>query len=48
MERSGLIVEIGIAIVLCFAALIGILIYKFDRPSGPREKLTGRGGDFQD
>lgn len=46
MERSRFIVKVGIAIVLIFVMLVGILIFKFERPSTRPKKLTGRGGDF--
>jgi hypothetical protein len=39
---------IGFIIFAVFAGLIGLVIYKYERPSTPRGKMTGRGGDFQD
>lgn len=38
--------DIGLVIFLGFAALILLLIYKFEKPAKNRKKLTGRGGDF--
>jgi len=38
--------NIGFAIFLIFAAALGLLLYKYERPSTSKKKLTGRGGDF--
>ncbi|CAN2189762.1 hypothetical protein MCEPAE42_00517 [Candidatus Nanopelagicaceae bacterium] len=38
---------IGIAIVALYAFLAGVLIFKYEKPSKNRGKITGRGGDFE-
>jgi len=30
-----------------FAALVGILIFSYERPKKSRRKISGRGGDFE-
>jgi|GEM_PF-611581 len=40
--------EIGIIVFAVFAGLIALVIIRYERPSTPRGKMTGRGGDFQD
>ncbi len=37
---------IGIVLILVYAAMIGLLIFKYDRPNPRRGKVSGRGGDF--
>jgi len=37
---------IGLAIFVIFAALVSLLIFKYERPTRTRRKITGRGGDF--
>jgi len=37
---------IGIAIFATFTVLLGLLIFKYERPTRTRRKITGRGGDF--
>lgn len=46
MGSTRVIMDIGLVIVLGFAAIILLLIYRFDKPAKNRKKLTGRGGDF--
>jgi hypothetical protein len=38
--------DVGVAIFLIFASTLALLLYKYERPSSKRKKLTGRGGDF--
>lgn len=38
--------EIGIAIVVVYAVAVIVLVKGFDRPRKNRQRLTGRGGDF--
>lgn len=40
--------DIGFFIFAAFAFLVGLLIFKYDKPTKPQKKLTGRGGDFQE
>jgi hypothetical protein len=37
---------IGIALILLYALMVGVLIFKYDHPSPRRGKISGRGGDF--
>ena len=39
--------EIGIAIVVVYAVAVIVLVKGFDRPRKNRQRLTGRGGDFE-
>jgi preprotein translocase subunit YajC len=38
---------IAFGIFFVFVALVGVLIFKYDRPNKRRDKSTGRGGDFE-
>ena len=38
--------DIRIIIILGFAVVISLLIFKFESPAKNPKKLTGRGGDF--
>jgi hypothetical protein len=38
--------EVGFIIFAVFVGLITLVIFKYERPSAPRGKITGRGGDF--
>lgn len=40
--------EIGVLIFIGFISLVGLLIFKYDKPAKPQKKVTGRGGDFQE
>jgi hypothetical protein len=40
--------KLGIVIIGIFFALVGLLIFKFEKPASRTEKLTGRGGDFSE
>ncbi len=40
--------EVGIAFFLLFAILVSFALFRYERPTKPRGKVTGRGGDFQD
>lgn len=37
----------GLIAVLIFASLISLLVFKYESPSKTREKISGRGGDFE-
>lgn len=37
---------IGIALILVYALMVGVLIFKYDHPNPRRGKVSGRGGDF--
>lgn len=38
---------IAFGIVGAFAASVGLLVFKYERPNRRRDKVTGRGGDFE-
>jgi preprotein translocase subunit YajC len=38
---------IAFGIFAVFVALVGVLVFKYDRPNRRRDKSTGRGGDFE-
>ncbi len=38
---------VGITIFALYAIFLGYLIFKYERPSGEKSKITGRGGDFE-
>lgn len=40
--------EIGLLIIVAFVALVGLVLYRFHKPSGAKARITGRGGDFQE
>jgi hypothetical protein len=33
-------------IIAVYAGLLGLLIFRYEKPTRDRKKLTGRGGDF--
>jgi hypothetical protein len=33
-------------IIAVYGALLGLLIFRYEKPTRDRKKLTGRGGDF--
>ena len=35
-----------ISIFAIYAGLLGLLIFRYEKPTRTRKKLTGRGGDF--
>jgi hypothetical protein len=37
----------GILLIFIFVSLTGVLIYRFEKPSKSKRKITGRGGDFE-
>lgn len=39
---------IGIAIVVVYAFMVGVLVFRYDHPSARRGKISGRGGDFSE
>ena len=38
---------IAFGIFAVFVVLVGVLVFKYDRPNRGRDKSTGRGGDFE-
>ena len=40
--------KIGFILIAIFFALVGLLIFKFERTAPRPKKLTGRGGDFEE
>lgn len=39
--------KLGIALILLNAVAVITLVTRFDRPRKNRQRLTGRGGDFE-
>lgn len=39
---------IGIAIVVVYALMVGVLVVRYDHPNPRRGKISGRGGDFSE
>lgn len=39
---------IGIAIVVVYALMVGVLVFRYDHPNRRRGKISGRGGDFSE
>jgi hypothetical protein len=38
---------VAFGIFSVFVVLVGVLVFKYERPSSSRKKTTGRGGDFE-
>jgi hypothetical protein len=39
--------NIGFIIIGVFAVAVGFLIFSYEQPKKNRQKMTGRGGDFE-
>ncbi len=39
--------KIAIAVIALYAVAAGILIFVYEKPVKKRERITGRGGDFE-
>ena len=37
---------VNLIILAVYASLLGLLIFRYEKPTRDRKKLTGRGGDF--
>ncbi len=36
----------SLVVLALYAGLLGLLIFRYEKPTRDRKKLTGRGGDF--